>query len=267
MMRSYLGISRERVYSPGRVVDDAAILAAVAASLRAGGEQVDLIDGDAAEWPSPSPDTIVFTMAQGPRALELSADWRRRGLRIVNDAQAIANCHRHRTVALLQPAQVGFPETELIDLERSEAPAPEWRRSSGAWVKRGDVHATEADDVVFARTGEEIGRALQRLAARGVGRAALQRHIEGTVFKFYGVGERFFHYVLPPSAAPLPADLATRFANTAARAARALGVEVFGGDCVITADATLHVIDLNDWPSFRACRSAAAAAIAEHLRA
>ena len=48
-------------------------------------------------------------------------------------------------------------------------------------------------------------------------------------------------------------------------AARAVGLEVYGGDCVFSPSAGVALIDLNDWPSYGPCRAAAADAIADHL--
>ncbi|HYD49018.1 MAG TPA: hypothetical protein VEB21_11750 [Terriglobales bacterium] len=261
-MAELLGIRRERVYSPGRVADDAAILDAVAEELRRRAHLVTVIDGDDASWPEPSPLTIVFAMAQGPRALERMQRWQERGVRIVNAPEAILNCQRHRTVPLLQSANVGLPETRMI---ATAAPLPDWPIGEGLWIKRGDVHATEAGDVQFARSAGAVAAAVAALRQRGVASAALQRHVAGEVRKFYGVASGFFHCV-PPASGPAP-DSATlaRMGEIAQRAAAALGVEVYGGDCVLSPAGTVHIIDLNDWPSYRACRVAAAAAIASYL--
>jgi len=48
----------------------------------------------------------------------------------------------------------------------------------------------------------------------------------------------------------------------AERLAKAVGVEVFGGDAIIRSDGTFCVIDFNDWPSFSRCRPEAACTIA-----
>src|SRR5207302_1127698 len=48
-------------------------------------------------------------------------------------------------------------------------------------------------------------------------------------------------------------------------AARAVGLEVFGGDVAFPAPDAPVLIDLNDWPSFAPVRAAAAAAIAAYI--
>lgn len=260
-MAELIGLSRERVYSPGRVEDDAAILAAVAAELERRGHSVRLVDGDEEKWPNPQVGTIAFAMAQGPRSLARMEEWQRRGIRVINAPAGILNCQRHRTVPLLNGAEVGFPATVLV---RTEAPI-EPQIPPPLWVKRGDVHATDPEDVSFASDWRQVGEALAAMRGRGVERAALQRHIDGTVIKFYGVRNGFFHPVPPSGVAGIAPSLCERLQKVAARAARVLEVEIFGGDCVVDRAGGVHIIDLNDWPSYRACRAPAAAAIASYL--
>ncbi|HEY7377054.1 MAG TPA: hypothetical protein VH542_00060, partial [Steroidobacteraceae bacterium] len=50
-------------------------------------------------------------------------------------------------------------------------------------------------------------------------------------------------------------------------AARAVGLEIFGGDVAFPTPDSPTLIDLNDWPSFAPVRVAAAAAIAAHIDA
>jgi glutathione synthase/RimK-type ligase-like ATP-grasp enzyme len=43
--------------------------------------------------------------------------------------------------------------------------------------------------------------------------------------------------------------------------AKAVGLQVYGGDCIVREDGSYCVIDFNDWPSFSRCRDEAATAI------
>ena len=43
--------------------------------------------------------------------------------------------------------------------------------------------------------------------------------------------------------------------------AGAVGIDIYGGDCVVKANGTYCIIDFNDWPSFSRCREEAADAI------
>ncbi len=42
--------------------------------------------------------------------------------------------------------------------------------------------------------------------------------------------------------------------QVAAQSAEALGLMIYGGDAIVDAEGKFHLIDLNDWPSFRICR-------------
>jgi hypothetical protein len=144
------------------------------------------------------------------------------------------------------------------------------------WVKRGDVHNTQEGDVVFALTSEEVISALAGLRGRGIPRAVIQAHLGGDLVKFYGVGTvrngdgaapwfRWFYH-RDQRLAGYPFDEA-RLAEVARHAARALGLEIFGGDAIVPADGAFRLIDLNAWPSFALYRDEAAAEIARYLDA
>ncbi len=259
----FLGITRERVYSPGKVEADALILHAVADDIRNTGARVVTCSGDDVDWPTPEADTLVFTMAQGPRALERFDAWQRRGVRVVNRPEAIRNCHRHRTVALLRDAGVGLPETVLLSTSANAMPRVEAGRY---WVKRGDVHAVEANDVV-ACDDTTLPEVLHAFRHRGIERVAVQRHVDGRVLKFYAARPSFFHCVPPADGSIVPPEVLMHLAEVAARGATALGLEVYGGDAVWSDDGRLSLIDLNDWPSYAACRAQGATAIATYFLA
>jgi hypothetical protein len=52
-----------------------------------------------------------------------------------------------------------------------------------------------------------------------------------------------------------------------ARAAAALGLDVYGGDAIVSAAGAISIIDLNAWPSFALYRPVAASRIAALLTA
>ena len=54
--------------------------------------------------------------------------------------------------------------------------------------------------------------------------------------------------------------------TTAERLAAVIGLDVYGGDCIVRSDGTFAIIDFNDWPSFSRCREEAAKAIAEKVK-
>ena len=48
-------------------------------------------------------------------------------------------------------------------------------------------------------------------------------------------------------------------------AAEALDVVVYGGDCIISPEGDIRIIDFNDWPSFAPCRNEAGPFIAKAI--
>ncbi|HVN86521.1 MAG TPA: hypothetical protein VMW17_16930 [Candidatus Binatia bacterium] len=263
-MSEFLGITRERIFSPGKIAADRAILEAVAEVLRQRGHGVRVVSAEET-LPTPRRGTTVFTMSQGDDALIALNRWEAHGIRVVNSVDAIRNCHRHRMAPRLHDAGVATPATIIVDRTSLDA-WPEWLERDGAWIKRGDVHATEPDDVVFVRDAEAARAALAGFRHRSIARAAVQRHVPGTVIKFYATVSGFLWW--RPSdggAIALSPDQVDELSNLAHAGARALGLEVFGGDCVVDMTERLQLIDINDWPSYASCRVAAAGAIATHL--
>jgi hypothetical protein len=266
-MSHFVGITRERVFSPGRVEDDRAIIELVAGCLRTQRHTVALHDGDAERWPEPPQGALIFAMCQGARAVERLYAWEQRGWRIINRPSGILNCQRHRTVPALLAAGVAFPQSLLLDTS-AVIDLPTWTRHGGAWLKRGDVHATESADVVRVDDAPAFRAALHDFRQRGIRTAVVQRHVPGRVLKFYAVLGRYFHCVPPPhDGFVVGPEVLQNLDALGQHAARTLGVEIYGGDCVCDVRGGLTLIDLNDWPSYARCRTEGAKEIAAYLDA
>ncbi|HWZ85610.1 MAG TPA: hypothetical protein VN032_05370 [Thermoanaerobaculia bacterium] len=266
------GVYRELAHSPGRETDDAEILRATARELESLGLTVALRSPDelpeAGDFDAVPP--YLFVMCERIPVVEKLAAWERRGVRIVNRPSGIRNTDRERTLMLFQKHGVPYPTSVLVETASAPAfPGP-------CWIKRGDVHATEAGDVSFSGDPAALSSNLARLAGRGIATAVVQDHVAGDLIKFYGVagwnGEAdrpswfqwFYHrdqklenHAFDPDA----------LARATAQAASALGLEVFGGDAIVSPGGRISVIDLNAWPSFALFRPVAAAHIAALLAA
>lgn len=266
------GIYRELAHSPGRETDDTEILRATARRLGAEGLTVEVKTAEEVKEDGGDVPPLVFVMCERPGILSKLEAWERRGVTLVNSPEAIWNTYRDRMLAAFHRAGVPFPESRLVP---TGAPAPTDAPGgfqTGLWVKRGDVHNTQAGDVVFAADRSTVEDALSGLARRGIPSAVLQRHVEGDLVKFYGVahpGEEgggwfqwFYHR--DQRLANHPFDPG-RLAATARAAAGALGLEVWGGDAIVTAAGEIFVIDVNAWPSFALYREDAAERIAAYL--
>ena len=255
-MTHVVGIFREPEYSPGRVEDDAAILERTCDALTDRG--IDVSFGDV-ELLTRSAPAAVIAMCQSAASLA-ALDRCAAAMPVVNSPDAIRACYRHETVRRLTGTAVPFPATRIVatttDRGTLVVAAP-------CWVKRGDVHAMAAGDVVFAATPRDAETALDDFAARGIRHAALQTHVEGQVVKFYGVIDgRFFRCFTPGGDVPAPLPVLWEAAHAGARA---LGLEIFGGDLVVDQAGRAVLVDLNDWPSFSRCRDEAADAIAGYV--
>jgi len=260
----FLGIARERVYSPGKVDDDRAILDAVAGHLAAT-HRVQVVSADA-PLPRPAPAPVVFAMCQGPAALDVLRSWEATGVRVINSVAGIENAHRRHMLAAFARHGVRHPESALLASGDAGA-LPAWV-DSGAWLKRGDVHATTPDDVVRVADRAAARTALAAFARRGIPSACAQRHVAGEVIKFYAVRDAGFFAAFGADGRAARLDDAAQSAlrALAEAGAAALELEVFGGDCVRERNGNLWLIDLNDWPSYGRCRSGASEAIASHVR-
>lgn len=265
-----LAIYRDRSYSPlQHLSNDRAILDRTSAELEAQGWQVESVEERAVTGRQLPPADLYLNMAQGRAASEALVVAEYRGGRFFNRPSSVLRCHRHRLVTTLLASGLPFPDTILVRTDQRVEPAA-LQRFFGVepvWLKRGGVHAEQESDVRRLPI-EAVPYGLRELAARGIRIAALQRHIEGPVVKFYGVGGGvlFVAYVAGTKA-PVPPELASLalLRTLAVRAAARLRLDIFGGDFVIDAAGRPTLIDCNDWPSFAPVRDAAARAIAGYV--
>jgi hypothetical protein len=120
-------------------------------------------------------------------------------------------------------------------------------------------------DVQWIDSRARLEAGLAEFARRGIDLAALQAHRAGDEIKFYGVvGGAFFHWFYSGNARKYPFDSA-QLQKLGDDAAAAAGLDVFGGDVIVSPAGDLTLIDLNDWPSFAPCRERASYAIAEFI--
>ncbi len=247
-------IQRAEHFSPNSVEKDKAILMQVGVQLSAAGHQVELVSE---EQPiAPEGYDCIFSMARLPETLQ-----KLQSFRVINSSAGIRNCSRC--------------QLETIMLQTG-TPIPSREGSHGYWLKRGDAAAQSKADVQFAATKSELLEKIASFEQRGITAYTVSAHVEGDLVKFYGVaGTGFFRYYYPTddgeskfgdeqrngTARHYPFEVSALQADVE-RLAQAVGISVYGGDCIICEDGAYRVIDFNDWPSFSRCREEAAAAIA-----
>ncbi len=257
-----LAISRARNYSPNSVEKDAAILDCVVDRIVNAGFAVATISEEVSQDIRPRYG-ICLSMGRNAATLDMLDSQESRGAVVMNASRGVRLCcQRSRLNATLGRAGVPLP--------------PSGMGARGCWLKRGDGVAETKGDVRFVATPAEMAEAMREMKARGIGDIVAQAHVEGDVVKFYGVGGTGFFRTYYPGD-----DGQTKFGDeerngmphhyafdklwmhaVAEKAASAVGVDVYGGDCIVRPDGTFCVIDFNDWPSFSRCRDEAAEAIA-----
>ncbi|MFA6316613.1 MAG: hypothetical protein WC943_04285 [Elusimicrobiota bacterium] len=268
-MITCLGIARELTNSPGRESDDALILKAVL-------EQVDglrigtrFMTPEEADREDLAGYQMILPMCEAyPRLMRLK-ELEGTSFVMINPPTSVLACYRTALTRTFESLpQLNFPSSEMRPVQSRGAfrpPSFDWPQ--GLWIKRGDVHNTTTHDVVYARDLAEAEAWRRDFERRGIQDMLLQRHIDGDLIKFYGVGPGqwftwFYHDPATARRFPFAID---ELAAAAKDAAHAVRLEVFGGDAIITADSTVHIIDINSWPSFAKVREEAARQIAWHL--
>jgi hypothetical protein len=263
------GIFREVAHSPGRESDDAEILRLTGKHLEAKGLQVVLKTPEEINGVDEGRPRFVFLMCERVDVLRRLRALEASGVPQVNSTQSVLNTYRERMLEAFVEANVPFIASRLVGTSAADAGG-----ALPAWVKRADVHNTQEGDVVFAPTADAVAAALRGLAGRGIPRAVIQPHVPGDLVKFYGVGAgggphgappwfRWFYHKDQKLAGHRFEERS--LARLVRSAASALGLEVYGGDAIVTPDSEIVLLDVNAWPSFALYRDEAAARIATHL--
>jgi hypothetical protein len=176
-----LGIAREARFSPGEhAAGDAEILRLTQAALERAGYRTAIMAPEC--LPAEPPEArVVFAMCQSREALAMLQEWENHGIVVINAPAAVLSCYRQALVDTLSKTTLLFPHSAVIPLDETATASHVCRRlpesPEGWWVKRGDVHAMQPDDVVFAPHAVACQEQLARLHRRGIGHAVVQQHI------------------------------------------------------------------------------------------
>jgi glutathione synthase/RimK-type ligase-like ATP-grasp enzyme len=258
-----LGVYRESIFSPGKIREDAAILEATLTELSLRGYKTAAAQPRELEKLSDRP-AFVLTMAQSRRALDILEGWQKQGTRIINSVSSIRNTYRKPLISLLSEARLPIPAGKILRVHEVERKVP-FQGSSIYWLKRGDVHATQPEDVAKVTSGDELMRALCHFRSQRIDEVLVQEHVSGEVIKFYGVAKGgYFRAFLASNGDEVTARMEPLSA-LAHRSAETVGLEIYGGDCVVKEEGETILVDLNDWPSFSRCCRSAAQAIAQYI--
>ncbi|GHT87737.1 hypothetical protein FACS189474_1320 [Bacteroidia bacterium] len=269
------GVRRDTQYSPNHIENDAAIFNLASEHLKKHGFEVTEYSEE--EFlNTPVTGDFIYTMARDTRTVEKLQALENEGKKVINSGYGINNCRREKMTRLLIAHHIPYPKTIIV---QTNDPSSVDLSSLGSdcWIKRGDFHAIQRDDVVYARVGTETDSLIREYALRNISSIVINEHLEGDLVKFYGVsGTDFFHWFYPCSCqhtkygleaingkiTGIPFDV-NRLKEICNQVAQVLNIRIYGGDCVIGQDGRIRIIDFNDWPSFAPCREEAAPFIAE----
>ncbi len=257
-----LGVFREKVFSPGKIADDAAILDMTLRELRGMGHEFAAVEAEKLK-DAVIDASCILTMAQSIQALEILNEQQKRGAFIINSVSSVRDCYRKPLFRVLKKAGLPLPWSEILTTNDVET-ALSFEGGVSYWLKRGDVHAIEPGDVVRVRSSAELTGAVAHFKERRIDSILVQEHVEGDVIKFYGAGRGSFFSAFRANGEEVTSGT-QELRRIARRAARVVGLDVYGGDAIVMPGGEIRLIDVNDWPSFSRCAHKAAIGIAGHI--
>ncbi len=272
------GIRRGNQFSPNHIGNDAAIFSLTAEHLRKLGCVVnEYIESDLL-LREPN-ERAIFNMVRDWKSIHKLQQLEDNGYLVVNSGYGIENCTREKMTRLLLSNHISHPKSLILRTDEDPTEALEKAGFYNCWIKRGDFHAIHREDVTYVRNPEEAKSILKEYAIRDIPSAVINEHLVGDLVKFYGVaGTDFFYWFYPSNmhhskfgleaingtAKGIPFDL-KGLRELCDKAAAVLNVQIYGGDCIVSEEGVIRLIDFNDWPSFAPCRDEAAIHIARRI--
>ena len=267
---------RAGAYSPNHIGNDAAIFNATADQLRKRGCVVNIYSEEQFNSGKVT-EKIILNMCREQASIKSLQEEEDRGSIVINSGYGIENCTRERMTRILLGNNIPYPDSIIVDTDEAVVAKLSQANINNCWIKRGDFHAMHKEDVSYVRHAEEAQEVLQEYFYRGIKRAVINRHLVGDLIKFYGIrNSPFFYWFYPFDEGHSKYGLEAingkskgidfdieHLKKICHDASEALGVEIYGGDCIVSPDGAIRIIDFNDWPSFAPCRNEAAPFIAK----
>ena len=272
------GIMRAGAYSPNHIGNDAAIFNATAEQLRKRGFVVNIYSEEQFNAGDIKED-VILNMCREQASIAKLQRLEDAGKLVINSGYGIENCTRERMTRILLGNGIPYPDSLIVNTDEAIKPLLKKSGFQSCWIKRGDFHAMHKEDVSYVRHPEEAQEVLQEYFLRGIKRAVINVHLTGDLVKFYGVkGSPFFFWFYPfdeghskygheainGKSRGIKFDV-KEMKNICQRAAEELNVVIYGGDCIVSPEGEMRIIDFNDWPSFAPCRNEAAPHIAKSV--
>lgn len=219
-------------------------------------------------------EPAIINMCRKPRSIEKLCRLEAEGKTVINSGHAIRKCTKRKLWEISTANNIETPATVIVGSTDTTLPFSGTFRP--CWLKLPDESVTDKDDIIYAGTPAEYREALTRYHSRAITEVLVCEHLEGDLLKFYAVsGDRYLYTLYPKQSGyskfgyeannsdvkfyPYKTERLKEICNIMSRET---GITVFGGDCIITPDGKINIIDLNDWPSFSPCTEEASEAIA-----
>ena len=219
-------------------------------------------------------EPAIINMCRKPRSIEKLCRLEAEGKTVINSGHAIRKCTKRKLWEISTANNIETPATVIVGSTDTTLPFSGTFRP--CWLKLPDESVTDKDDIIYAGTPAEYREALTRYHSRAITEVLVCEHLEGDLLKFYAVSGDCYLYTLYPKQSgyskfgyeannsdvkfyPYKTERLKEICNIMSRET---GITVFGGDCIITPDGKINIIDLNDWPSFSPCAEEASEAIA-----
>ena len=245
------GIRLENQFSPNHIGNDAAIFSLTVQHLRDLGCEVnEYIESDLIIHQFE--ETAIFNMVRNWTSIHKLQQMEDQGYTVINSGYGIENCTREKMTRLLMSNNISHPASLILPTDEDPTAALEKAGFYNCWIKRGDFHAIHREDVTYVRNPEEAKTILKEYALRGIKTAVVKHHSKFGLEQING------------TAKGIPFD-DSKLQQLCSQAAEVLNIHIYGGDCIISDDGSIRLIDFNDWPSFAPCRDEAAPQIARRI--
>lgn len=255
------GIVRKTEFSPNHELNDFMIIQKTAEELMQLGVKVkiyreeDIFNEEIAE-------DFIFSMVQSPSGSKKLLEIAKNKKFVINTPESVRNCYRYNLNIILEESNIPIPKSLIVDTNSTEFSFLD-NFHNKLWIKRGDAHASQKEDVVFIDDKKKVSYVMKEFINRGLKNCTVQNHVEGDTIKFYSIYEEDLFYWYGTDLKFCTTFDANKLKQLANDSAKALGLEVFGGDAIITKESEIYIVDINDWPSFAPIRDRASKAIAK----
>lgn len=229
---------RELYFSKPRA--DRLLVSTLANILMRRGLTVRMLTVDAKLSPSDTLPQVVCNLRRYRENIQRLTQFYGPSVQYINTPPATLLCVKRNMLERLRDA--GIPSPVFVV---SAKPDREDIAELPVWLHSTSYNLTIYSWNGFAENRAEVQQKWQLARSSGVSQIILTQHVSGPLVKAYCVGDA----VLGSQDA--------RIREVVLRVGRAFGLEVFGVDIIVDQMGRCVVLDVNDWPSFSAVRSAA----------